>query len=616
MRIRSSLFALTLVTLPLASACGADEEEVDVANLTDDELAKKSLTIIGNKNLVPAGDEGACAHCHDAASAPNMIHWRDAYLETMKYWGGNRTQEERINYLRKDPNNPASPFAPSKAGMMAAGVHLGTSAQVRKDKHPLAYEQGQRLANEIFKGQEAEYAKFRSDMLMPIESPYPRLTPGEYETLLTWVKKGLPKMDQYISSGGQPTSCTDDFGPLKAHASAVKTSNWQAQNRASNMPMFGCASPDAIECFKQQANGADVFPNSEATTYGKGWAQEGSTVRVLRALDYTTYYWMRASADGRFVANGGGPQGKAVIADLQAALTGGKRDINAEARYDPDFYPDNKSFMFQGTSVGGAICAQSMLLDMSVTNISFRENKCNTVGSEVKLYQTVGQKLSDNDISDHFIVNSKFDSDNHSGGEREDRTVSASAEASIEIHVMVARGNDAAAGYQRKQTVSLKTPYRGDTMMARTGDLLGSRISGPNGKQLGYSMDKLSWTTDASGYKFNLANAGKICMAGNKANISFDERFLTTHHYNAKSEYPNASYEGKGSADIYVADFVTGKKTKVTKMGPAQFALFPHFRSDGWLYFLVRDASVPGKVKEYIAASDVAIRAVKSVPTP
>lgn len=615
MRIRSSLFALTLVTLPLASACGSDDEEVDVANLTDQELAKNALTTIGNKTLVPAGEEGACAHCHDASSAPNLIHWRDAYLETIKYWDANHTQDERINFLRKDPSNPNSPFAPSKAGIMASGAHLGTSAQVRKDKHPLAYAQGQRLA-EIFKGKDELYRQFRSDMLMPIESPYPRMTPTEYETVLTWVSKGLPKMDQYISSGGQPTSCSDDFAGLKAHASAVKSANWQAQNRDANMPMFGCAGPDAIECFKQQANGADIFPNSETTTYGKGWALDGSTTRVLRALDYTTYYWMRTSADGRFVANGGGPQGKAVIADLQAGLTGGKRDINAEARYDPDFFPDNKTFMFQGTSVGGAICAQNMLLDNAVTNVSFRESKCNTVGSEVRLYQTIGQRLGDNEISDHFVVNSTFDSDNHSGGEREDRNVSASADASVQIHVMVARGNDASAGYQRKQTVTIKTPYRGDTMMARTGDLIGSRISGPNGIQLGYSMDKLTWTTDANGYKFNLANSGKICMAGNKANISFDERFLTTHHYTAKNEYPSASYNGKGSSDIYLADFVTGKKTKITKMGPAQFALFPHFRSDGWLYFIVRDASVPGKVKEYVVASDAAIRAVKAVPTP
>jgi len=39
-------------------------------------------------------------------------------------------------------------------------------------------------------------------------------------------------------------------------------------------------------------------------------------------------------------------------------------------------------------------------------------------------------------------------------------------------------------------------------------------------------------------------------------------------------------------------------------MHAGQYALYPHFRSDGWIYFLVRD-----KVsnKEYAVASDAAL---------
>ena len=29
-------------------------------------------------------------------------------------------------------------------------------------------------------------------------------------------------------------------------------------------------------------------------------------------------------------------------------------------------------------------------------------------------------------------------------------------------------------------------------------------------------------------------------------------------------------------------------------MNPGQYALYPHFRSDGWLYFLVRDINAGG----------------------
>ena len=40
-------------------------------------------------------------------------------------------------------------------------------------------------------------------------------------------------------------------------------------------------------------------------------------------------------------------------------------------------------------------------------------------------------------------------------------------------------------------------------------------------------------------------------------------------------------------------------------MGPGQYALYPHFRSDGWLYFLVRDVNTG---VEHLVASDLALK--------
>jgi hypothetical protein len=48
-------------------------------------------------------------------------------------------------------------------------------------------------------------------------------------------------------------------------------------------------------------------------------------------------------------------------------------------------------------------------------------------------------------------------------------------------------------------------------------------------------------------------------------------------------------------------------------MNPGQFAIFPHFRSDGWIYYEVRDGNTK---KEYIVVSDAAIRAEAAEPTP
>ena len=41
-------------------------------------------------------------------------------------------------------------------------------------------------------------------------------------------------------------------------------------------------------------------------------------------------------------------------------------------------------------------------------------------------------------------------------------------------------------------------------------------------------------------------------------------------------------------------------------MAPGQFALFPHFRSDGWIYAQVRDANAS---REYTIATDSALLA-------
>lgn len=54
-----------------------------------------------------------------------------------------------------------------------------------------------------------------------------------------------------------------------------------------------------------------------------------------------------------------------------------------------------------------------------------------------------------------------------------------------------------------------------------------------------------------------------------------------------------------------IADLVTGKQLRVTRSRAGVFALYPHFRADGWLYFVVRDMNTR---QEYVVASDVAIR--------
>ncbi len=605
--MRSKLVALSifsLVVAPLAVACGVAGEDAESSDeaLTQKELAIKSLQIMGGK---VEGAQQQCNRCHDINTA-TLKKWSDDSKRSLEFLSDeSKSVDERINYMRRDPTDPTSTFAPAKLGFLSAGTHFGGTAAVNKDRTPTTYKHRE-LFKKLFAGKDAIYKQFREQTLMPIEAEYDRLTAGEYDTIAQWMEKGLPKIGDVLHEEARPTTCTDDFSELRAHASEMKTKGWEARNRTDGVAMFACPpNAKAVDCFKQESGGKDVFPLAESKDYGKGWAQDGSNVRVLRELGYRTFFWTRTSADGRFVANGmsGGGEDGAIIADLEASLTPGKtRDIGASARYDPDFWPDNKGFMFQGTPNGGVFCAQSLLTNPETKRVSFNEPQCSKLNS-VGLYQTVGQKIGDNSIADHFIVNGKFASDNP-GQTASDHDLSTTfgPDAKAIVRVMFANGNEAEDGYEVKQSTELSVPFEGDIMMSRSGTLLGARVAGENG-QLGYSVKPV----------------GRICMKGNKANFSFDERFLTTHHYLTREDFDSDAsfdeYKDKGASDIFVADFVTGKKVRVAHMKPGQFALFPHFRSDGWLYFIVRDASGAEK-KEYIVASDWAIRQREATPTP
>ena len=610
---------LSVLSLAVLAACSTAQDDSQSAESaqTDEDVARGALRVLGAKIQNEDRTDATCRSCHD----PNKLtlkKWSDNYKKTMAFISDEgKSATERINFMRRNPEDPASSFAPSKLGILTAGTHFTPGATIDSVRHPSVYKDAQLIAK-LFAGQDDLYKQFKVDTLMPIEATYDRLSPSEFERVISWFDKGMPKLDELLVEEPRPTTCTDDFAGLKDHVRAIKSTSWAAVNRDSRMPMFACSTDNSLECFNQKtAAGKDIFPESRNTENGKTWSPSEDNFRVVRELDYKTFFWMRTSADGRFVANGGGPRvdgAGAVIADIAAALdpAGPKtRDISVSASYDPDFFPANQGFMFQG---GGKFCSLSLLKNPAVTKVSLDEPQCSKLES-VGLYQTVGQVSGDNAISDIFVVNSTFASDNPGlTASDKDLQLTAGPEASVNVHVGVARGNDADGGYQIKQNASLPTPFKGDTMMARSGQLIGSRVAGET-KALGYAIDKLVFAPGGEGYRFSLTPAGRICMPGNKANFSFDERFLVTHHYLTREDFDSdaawAPYKDKGASDIYLADFVTGKKTRITRMNPGQFAIYPHFRSDGWMYFMVRDAN---SKKETVVATDSTIRAVAANP--
>ena len=120
-------------------------------------------------------------------------------------------------------------------------------------------------------------------------------------------------------------------------------------------------------------------------------------------------------------------------------------------------------------------------------------------------------------------------------------------------------------------------------------------------------------TTGGSTGAVRLRELARYCMPGNKVAFSYDERYITTQRYITRDDAVELGFSGptdpgfapyltEGGANIYLIELATGIETRITNVGPGQYAVFPHFRSDGWIYFMVRgDTGVSG---ERVMASD------------
>jgi hypothetical protein len=283
-----------------------------------------------------------------------------------------------------------------------------------------------------------------------------------------------------------------------------------------------------------------------------------------------------------------------------------------DASYDPAFYPDNSGFIFHGTPIdgsGGAYCALS-LLDDEPDEIGFEgDEECSQIAN-IATYQHLGKGIDEG--GDYFIINSPFTSDNggHSATHN-DPSASYGDSSEIRITPMVNVGGR----YEAGQVATFSTPKEGDSVLSPSTQLVAGHIGDDNGRPLGYVIRKLSATRTADGYEIDAPEVARICANGTKPAFSYDERFLVFHHYVEESDWAELgfasptdaewlTYLDKGASNLFIVDLTTGEKRRITNMPAGQFALFPHFRSDGWIYFLVRE---PGSNAERVGASDAAV---------
>jgi hypothetical protein len=501
-----------------------------------------------------------------------------------------------VDCMRIEPGHADSPFGPSKVGIYSAAAHLGWFQDTFRAAYPAG--EGGNTADTWA----LEYGKFKSRVQMP-KGNHPRLSQQEFDVVAEWFARGLPKLTTYIVPDAGPNSCTTTISPqVGTHATQMATQGWTAANRQSGINMYGCnGSQDPRTCLT-------AMPNANSTPYGAGWSTRG-TIRILRTLAFNTVFWMRSSADGRFVANGASGGSGAVVSDLML-----NKDIRVSAAYDPGFFPDNKGWMFQGTPIGAGFCTQS-LLTSSPDQINFSEPQCSTVEG-VSLYQHLGTALGG---GDYFAVTSQFTSDFPSGGVNRDPYTGFGAQAQIKLTPMVFNGTR----YVGKPSVSFTAPSEGDSVLSPSTKLVVSRF-GSDGNQLGFVLRKINATPNAVSYDVTAPEIGRYCVQGGKPAISFDERYMVFHHYVGPGDYADLGFSSaadptfqsmlsKGTANLVLTDLVTGVSTRITNMHPGQYALYPHFRSDGWIYFLARDLDTGN---EYVAASDAALQtSTPVVPT-
>ena len=396
-----------------------------------------------------------------------------------------------------------------------------------------------------------------------------------------------------------PGSCGFVSGEVSAHVTAMTTMGWGALNRSRGMLMHGCAGarrPQDCLATVPLADATDIGANRSAIPVAH--------LRVLYTGSTRSGYWTRSSADGRFVGRGVHLRDLARGADVAAA----------GAMYNPAFYPDNSGFMYQP---GGRNCPMSALTTATPTSVAISGAGSPCSGSSAGLYQHLAASLDGADYWASSAGTAAWDDGGHTPTLTETpRNERWTATAQTSITLMANTG----AGFSNVGSRSVVTPLQGDAVISPSSRLLMTRFIDDVGAYQGYILNRLEATHTGSAITASAREIGRYCVQGAKPAFSFDERFITYHHYigggahveedarelgfSGAADPAFADYLSRGAANIYIMDLRTGRPVRVTNMGPGQYALYPHFRSDGWLYFLVRTL---GTTAEHVIASDAAL---------
>ena len=568
--IVSSVLALTAAVAAFASGCsteasdaaGADE---NAATSTEINSARAAVALI-------AGQQAHCNQCH-TASKTDIKRWG----ATMKSIEDNclsptltLTNEQRIACL-KDGDD----FSPAKLGLYAAGAKTSQFAT-------------------LFGSDAQGLQDFQDSAGMPLGDATP-MTEAQFTSVKKWVLGGMAGLDEALSD--------PDIGPcqasvtpaLRAHMTAMHTDGWGARLADAATPMFGCGSASGQECLTN-------LPDITSTWSSPNGNQ---TLRKLRDIPFKSHWWIRSSPDGKFTGFGLNNDAKLV----DHTKDGAAGVIDVKASYDPQFFPNNEGFSYAGVGNGNGpikVCKMNVIAGASATTpITLNEPGCSTIISSV--YQTVGAALDNHLYLMSTGTHVNDDAESSGSGPRP----GFDSNAQTILSPMVNDGNK----FVPQRNINMPLPFEGDQGLSPSNSLLLTRFGGSTGHR-GYRIRKLTVTENAASasggtttYSATSEVIGTICANGAKPAMSFDERFMVTHQYVDPND--NADHLPTKSSNVVLMDLLTGEVTRLTNMKDRQYAFAPHFRADGWIYFVVRDMNGG----ETLVASDAALRRMAATPT-
>lgn len=570
-------------------------------NPPDWEEAQSALRILG---AAVDNSSQRCAGCH----SPDRILLKRWMIQTTSAKNGclekfdtesknSATPEEAVTAIDCLARG-SDTFLPRNLGIFAAGADLTFFRRL----FTLAY------PNDV-----SRYNNFVRDVKMPPNGH--SMSDEEFQKVIRWTLKQMPLMEQALGDVPLPLQeCRPEITPaLKSHISEMAQTGWQAKNQESGILHFGC-DINGEDCFQQRdSDGNDRFRRTDTLPVATNWRRlAGTDMRILADVPYITKFFVRSSADGRFVSYGIKPaapddQYRMITMDLQAILNNpaSTRHIPMHAMYDPSYFPDNSGFLAQGVHENyTAGCFQSVLENPATAAIDFTENNC-FQSDQLGLYQSLGTDLNG---GDHKVIEGPYDSAPGLGPMNE--TPRWTARTDLEISIT----RPEASSYRILRSQKIWLPYEGDFGVSPSNRILASRVVGAdenwNSKLIGYRLSRII----DDGTNITIEPVGQLCLKGGKAVFSLDERWITSYHRVNNIDWQELGYASasdpeflrlveSGTTNIILADLLSGTSATITALGAGQLALFPHFRSDGWIYFLVFDQNTN---KRYIVASDAA----------